>query len=113
MDVWWWRLRTPAGSIRRRKQMAPERKLACVKVTLGSTAAASPPDVRRGSAPPFNSRLRMGCAPGSGFAPKFNGPKAEPGAQPKTSVNVDGEAEPRLTSGGEAGMDEVKFSIGS
>jgi len=44
----------------------------------------------------------MGYALGSGFAPKFDGPKAEPGAEPKPLIKLYGEAKPRLTSGGEA-----------
>jgi hypothetical protein len=36
-----------------------------------SGAAASPPDVRRGYASPFTSKLRMGCALGSGSAPRL------------------------------------------
>ena len=69
-------------------------------------AAALPPDVRRGSAPPSSLDFRIGYALGSGFAPKFYGPKAEPWAQPKTLENLDGGAEPRLTSGDEAVTDE-------
>jgi len=56
--------------------------------------------------------LMMGCAPGSGFAPQFHGPKAEPRAQPDNFGELDGEAEPRLTSGGEAGVMESSFIIG-
>jgi len=59
------------------------------KVSFTFVVAASPPDVRRGYASPFNLRLRTGCAPGSGFAPGVYGPKAEPGAQPhQPSVTV-------------------------
>jgi len=39
--------------------------------------------------------------------------KPEPGAQPILILELNGEAEPRLTSGGEAGVDGIKFSIGS
>ena len=38
------------------------------------------------------NKFRMGCAPGSGFAPRLYGPTAEPGAQPQTSVKLSGEA---------------------
>ena len=50
----------------------------------------------------------MGCAPGSGFALVY-GPKAAPGGLAQTSENLDGEAQPRLTSGGKAGVEGVKF----
>ena len=44
-----------------------------------------------------------------GLCPNADGPKAEPGAQPETSINLNGGAEPRLTSGGAAGADGIKF----
>ena len=50
------------------------------KVPLTCLVAAMPPDVRRGYASPFSSKFRMGFALGSGFAPTFYGPEAEPGA---------------------------------
>src|SRR6185295_11385499 len=61
-------------------------------LNLIPSAPASPPDVRRGYASPFNLRLPMGCAPGSGFAPSVYGPKAEPGAQPHHLSDCNGEA---------------------
>jgi hypothetical protein len=48
-----------------------------------------------------HSRLRMGCALGSGFAPGLWAKGRTKGAA-QISVNSSGEAEPRLTSGGEA-----------
>jgi len=65
-------------------------------------AAALPPDVRRGYASPFIFRLPMGCAPGSGFAQIDMGQRPNQGLSPKAFENLDGGAEPRLTSGGEA-----------
>jgi hypothetical protein len=50
-----------------------------------------------------------GLCPWFGLCPQRYGPKAEPGAQPKTFRNLDGEAEPRLTSGGEAAAEGIKF----
>jgi len=47
--------------------------------------------------------MTLGYALGSGFAPSILGPKAARGAKPKVSFTADGEAEPRLTSGGGAG----------
>jgi|SRR5215216_4466013 len=54
---------------------------------LAPSAAASPPDVRRGSAPPSNSKSCRGCAPGSAL-PQSDGPKAIPGAQPKSQLTL-------------------------
>ena len=53
-------------------------------VTLSSSAAAAPPDVRRGYASPFTSKLRMGCAHGSGFA-LFTGQRPNDGPSPNLS----------------------------
>jgi hypothetical protein len=48
----------------------------------------------------------MGYAPGSGYAPRSafgpNGAEPEPGAKPLLLREFYGEAEPRLTPGGEA-----------
>ena len=38
------------------------------KVILRANAAATPPDVRRGCAPPLILDSKRGCAPGSGLA---------------------------------------------
>jgi hypothetical protein len=58
--------------------------------------AASPPDVRRGFAPPEADLEKQGALP-------LVRPRAEPGpgAEPnRFYTHCDGEAEPRLTSGG-------------
>ena len=49
----------------------------------------------------MTERKKMGFALRSGFALN-DGPKAERGAEPHLRHNVDGEAQPRLTSGGKA-----------
>jgi hypothetical protein len=59
--------------------------------------AALPPDVRRGSASPFKSGSQWGCALGPGLAQNLEG--------------FNGEAEPRLTSGGEAATLPTKDSL--
>ena len=43
-----------------------------------------------------------GLSPRFGLCPNVYGPKAEPGAQPTALMILNGGAEPRLTSGGEA-----------
>src|ERR1041384_3537210 len=56
----------------------------------------------------------MGLTPGFGLCPKGFRPKAGPGGlAPTFSGTFYGEAERRLTSGGEAGAMGVKFRIGS
>ena len=72
-------------------------------------AAASPSDVRRGSASPHSFKFRMGLRPSFGLCPKFLGQRPNQGPSPTLKLNSYGEAEPRLTSGGEAGADGVKF----
>jgi len=69
---------------------------------LDSSAAAPPPDVRRGYASPLDLDFTNGLCPRCGLCPNLYGPKAEPGAQPLAQIYVDGEAKPRLTSGGVA-----------
>ena len=59
------------------------------------TQTAPPPDVRRGSAPPVVTNVSLGYAPCSGLAQIL-------WAQPTFLFNLDGGAEPRLTSGGGA-----------
>ena len=51
------------------------------------------------------NRIERGCAPGSGFAQRFQRPKAEPRAEPIIQETADGAAQPRLTSDGIAGGD--------
>ena len=68
-----------------------------------SLEPAMPPDVRRGCASPFNLELKMGCAPGSGFARIFLGQRPNQGPSPQLQETSDGAAQPRLTSGGIAG----------
>jgi len=46
--------------------------------------------------------FRLGCALGSGSAPKVMGQRPNQGHSPNLSNNLYGGAEPRLTSGGEA-----------
>ena len=53
--------------------------------------------------------MQFGLCPWSGLWPETFGAEPEPRAQPNLSIKVGGEAEPRLTSGGEAGVDGVKF----
>jgi hypothetical protein len=51
---------------------------------LGNVAAASPPDVRRGSAAPSDfENLRMGYAPGSGSALRAMGQRPNRGLSPE------------------------------
>jgi hypothetical protein len=69
---------------------------------LNSPPRLRPPDVRRGVAPPSTLPFRMGCALRSGLA-------RTTGTAPKVLRILDGEAEPRLTSGGEAGVAGVRF----
>ena len=54
------------------------------------------------------SSLRIGLCPGSAFGP-YHWAEPEPRAQPIRNLELNGEAEPRLTSGGGAGADGVKF----
>ena len=62
---------------------------------------ASPPDVRRGSAPPYSSRKIKGAVPL--VRPLAQKGKARTGGTaPFYFWDVFGGAEPRLTSGGEA-----------
>jgi hypothetical protein len=49
---------------------------------LEPIAAASPPDVRRGSAAPVEALSRLGYAPGSAFGLNKLRTKSEPRAQP-------------------------------
>jgi hypothetical protein len=78
-------------------------------MNLTPAATATPPDVRRGSASPPNSKLRMGLCPWFGLCPCFMGQRPNQGPSPMPFENLSGEAEPRLTSGGEAAADGVKF----
>ena len=50
----------------------------------------------------------MGYAHGSGLALKLNRAEPEPRAQPVTDSKLNGGAEPRLTSGGEAETNVAK-----
>src|SRR5690349_19992704 len=69
---------------------------------LGAFTTASPPDVRRGSAPPVAFQNILGTLPLLRSVALLCG--AEPGsrAQPTFINLLSGGAEPRLTSGGEA-----------
>ena len=53
-----------------------------------------------GALPRRRVKKEMGLCPSYGLWPR--GAKPERGAQPKLQLGIDGEAEPRLTSGGEA-----------
>jgi len=69
-----------------------------------------PPDVRRGFASPQDGERRVGSCPSSGLWPKKTRAKPEPRAQPNFITQRNGEAKPRLTSGGiaEASTFEAK-----
>ena len=71
------------------------------------SAAAMPPDVRRGSASPPVLLTDLGLRPWFGLCPTLVRAEPEPGAQPNENYSIDGEAEPRLTSGG--GAEAVGF----
>jgi hypothetical protein len=73
----------------------------CLPLALTRVVAASPPDVRRGYASPLKL-TEIGLRPWSGLWPIELEGKPEPGAQPNFELELNGEAEPRLTSGGEA-----------
>jgi len=73
----------------------------------GFSAAAMPPDVRRGSASPPVLLTDLGLRPWFGLCPTLVRAEPEPGAQPNENYSIDGEAEPRLTSGG--GAEAVGF----
>jgi len=78
----------------------------------GVAAAASPPDVRRGSAPPLDLNLPVGCALSSGFALASTGQSPYQGHSPNLYQEDDGGAKPRLTSGGRAGATiQNRFNI--
>jgi hypothetical protein len=64
---------------------------------LGLGSSALPPDVRRGFAPPFSFLNTDGLSPWSGLSPNR-------GPSPNVNYQSPGGAEPRLTSGGEAGL---------
>jgi hypothetical protein len=69
---------------------------------LQLVTAASPPDVRRGYASPLSFTDALGLRPWFGpLAHKLRA-KPERGAQPIWNPEINGEAKPRLTSGGEA-----------
>jgi hypothetical protein len=72
-------------------------------IELSSSAPASPPDVRRGSALPVPLKTGLGLGPWFGLWPITVRAEPEPGAQPILNYIVGGGAEPRLTSGGKAG----------
>ena len=67
-----------------------------------SSTAALPPDVRRGSAPPYDPPKESGLCPWYGLCPNVYGPSPNQGAEPQLDKQADGGAKPRLTSGGEA-----------
>ena len=72
-------------------------------------APASPPDVRRGSASPFNLEFDLGLRPWFGLCPDILWAKGQTkGVAHAFIENFDGAAEPRLTSGGEAGANGQK-----
>jgi len=69
---------------------------------LDSINSALPSDVRRGSASPLSLNFQFGLSPWFGLCPNDQRSEAEPGAEPKPQWGLNGEAEPRLTSGGKA-----------
>jgi hypothetical protein len=75
-------------------------------VLPGTSVAATPPDVRRGSAPPSAFLNRPGLCPWFGLSPHTTYPGQSPnqGRSPTFLENIYGGAEPRLTSGGVAGI---------
>jgi hypothetical protein len=77
----------------------------CTKTPFGLRIAASPPDVRQGSALPESlSKKVWGCAPGSASGlKKYQGKARTKGRAQMNRLELTGAAEPRLTSGGEAG----------
>jgi hypothetical protein len=91
-----------AASVKTPRVKPVASKRPCLKKSFKDAIdAALPPDVRRGSASPFKSRFQWGCALGPGLAPSLWAKGRTMGlAQILRGFN--GEAEPRLTSGGEA-----------
>ncbi len=71
-------------------------------MTISWFLTAMPPDVRRDSAPPFAPLFIRGCAPGMAFGPTSSGSARTWGVAPNVYCEPDGEAKPRLTSGGRA-----------
>src|SRR5687768_11067229 len=75
--------------------------------SFGFSAAASPPDVRRGSAPPSMLELSGGLRPWFGLCPGFMGLARTKGIAQSKYDQAYGGAEPRLTSGGEAAAEKA------
>src|ERR1041384_1035874 len=70
---------------------------------LAIRVPASPPDVRQGSALPEVLSKKFGLCPPFGLWPQNTGKARTKGAAQTNSLELTGGAQPRLTSGGEAG----------
>src|SRR5215203_5888260 len=79
------------------------------KLDLTRIAAAMPPDVRRGFAPPGESRIDNGAVPLVRALPEDLGQSPDEGRSPKHDEVRDGGAKPRLTSGGGAAAIGVNY----
>jgi len=85
--------------------MPPDVRHEIGKESIETRVPAMPPDVRRGFAPPERIACSMRLSLSFGLCPIRIGAQPEPWAQPIPRYQVNGGAEPRLTSGGGAGAE--------